>query len=96
MGYVLRILGMQDFDAGTGYLLKVVDLHYLVMVVPNYELPSATSLPAPWGGGALPLICAPAARTFFAVCLSWGVSRLLPPHRGRPWLAPGFEVPGVE
>ena len=33
-----------------GVLLEVVDLHYLVMVVPNYELPSATSLPAPWGG----------------------------------------------
>ena len=35
MGYVLRLLGKQDFDAGTGYLLEVVDLHYLVMVVPN-------------------------------------------------------------
>ena len=71
----------------------MVDLHYLVMVVPNYGLPPATSLPAPWGGAHFTHLCAGSRSLLGGLPPSLGVSQPLPPHWGRPRPGPGSEGP---
>ena len=76
-------------------LLMVVDLHYLVMVVPNHGLPSPTSLPAPWGGTHF-LNCALANSSILGVCLPlWGCPGPSPLTGGGPCRVLGPRALGV-
>ena len=73
----------------------VVDLHYLVMVVPNHGLPSPTSLPAPWGGAHF-LNCALANSSILGVCLPlWGCPGPSPLTGGGPCRVLGPRALGV-